>query len=82
MNLEILEKGYRDALERLAGMLGVGYTELASFCGEVEDGAFGARRLKEFFKTPPVSETLDSIVRISDEYRHLSGGEHTPDVCW
>jgi hypothetical protein len=75
MDMQILEKEYREALEKLAGMLSLNYGEIANFCGDVEDGAFTARRLKEFFKTPLVAETLDSIVRISDEYRCLSGGE-------
>ena len=75
MDMRILEKEYRDALEKLAGMLSLDYGEIADFCGDVGDGAFTARRLKEFFKAPPVAETLDSIVRISDQYRCLAGGD-------
>lgn len=70
---EILRKDYQDALKRLAGMLSLQYGEIHNFCGDVEDAAFGARRLKEFFRVPEVVETLDNIVRISEEYRYLQG---------
>lgn len=75
MHQETLKKNYDDALERLAEMLSLQYGEVLNFCGQVQDGAYGARRLKEFFRGPDVVEQLDSIVRISDEYRGLSDSQ-------
>lgn len=70
MSLEALEKDYVIALENLASALGLKYEEIAGFCGGVADGGFGARRLKEFFRTPEVSEMLDKIACISEEYHN------------
>ena len=73
MYQETLRKNYGDALKKLAEMLSLQYEEVLNFCGQVQDGAYGARRLKEFFRGPDVVEQLDSIVRISEEYQGLSG---------
>lgn len=76
-----LKKDYEDALGKLADMLSLDYGEIHNFCGDVEDAAFGARRLKEFFKGPDVVQALDSIVRISDEYRYLQGDDQFTAAC-
>ncbi len=72
---DMLKKSYDVALEKLAEMLNLQYQEIANFCGEIQDGAFSARRLKEFFKGPEVAEQLDYIVKISEEYRYRSSGQ-------
>ena len=72
MGEDRLKQSYDEALVRLAGMLSLQYGEVHNFCGDVGEGAWGARRLKEFFRVPEVVEQLDSIVRICEEYRGLS----------
>lgn len=79
--MDVLQREYQDALEKLAGMLNLRYSEVANFFGGIEDGAFGARRLKEFFKGSQISDILDLIVRISEEYRGRGGENGTSAAC-
>lgn len=72
LSIEDLSRNYTVALSKLASALGVEYDELFNFCGSIADGAFGARRLKEFFRNPEISEMLDQIVAISEQYRHTT----------
>ena len=72
--IDDIKQNYDAALERLAVTLSLEFGEVHNFVGDVSDGAWGARRLKELFKGPDVHEQLDSIVKISEEYRVLVSG--------
>lgn len=74
MSIDVLEGAYAAALRKLASALGLAYQEVANFCGDIGDGAFGAQRLKEFFKAPEVIGILDQIVTISEQYRSATQG--------
>lgn len=73
MHVEEIKQNYDAALGKLAETLSLEFGEVHNFVGDVSDGAWGARRLKELFKGPEVHEQLDSIVRISEEYQSLLG---------
>jgi hypothetical protein len=75
MHEDNLRKSYGAALEKLALTLTLEYGEVLNFVGDVQDGAWGARRLKELFKGADVAEQLDSIVKIADEYRAISNAQ-------
>ncbi|HHX28637.1 MAG: hypothetical protein ACOX5Q_09840 [Bacillota bacterium] len=69
MPAERLQEDYAATISKLASTLGLEYEELVDFCGSIEDGGFVARRLKEFFKAPEITEILDRIAQISEQYR-------------
>ncbi|MGE5578447.1 MAG: hypothetical protein ACM3WU_00255 [Bacillota bacterium] len=73
MQLDSLRQSYDKALSRLASILGLEYGEIQRFIGDLADAAWGAQRMKELFKAPDVQEQLDSILKISEEYRCLVG---------
>jgi len=66
-----LRQRYAVGLERLAKALNLTFDEICSFCGDIEQGAWGARRLKEFFQAPEVTLHLDSLIKLSEEYQRL-----------
>jgi hypothetical protein len=70
VSLESLRRDYEAVMNQLASALGLEYKELAGFLGGIENGSFGARRLKEFFRSTEIVRLLDRLAEISDQYRN------------
>jgi len=69
LSLGLLRRDYEATLNELASAVGLDYEELARFCGDIENGSYGALKLKEFFKAPEIIDMLDRLAELSDQYR-------------
>lgn len=78
MPQDILRRSYEETLSELASVLGLDYEEISGFCGGIEDGCPGAQRLKEFFRSPEVTDLLDRLVELSEQYRKKCGTLEPP----
>jgi hypothetical protein len=69
VSLDLLRRDYEATINELAAALGLDYEELVGFCGSIENGCHGIRRLKEFFTAPEITDLLDRLVDLSNQYR-------------
>lgn len=79
MTEEEMKRIYNAALEQLAEAMNLKPAEVSRFCGDIEKGDWGARRLKEFFKNPNVVGILDRVIELSENYRQIYGSDAVKD---